>query len=416
MSEQRGSGRTACLHRAVQRHRQELRQRDARGGLRRDRGVAPGDDADRAAVAAGAWATKTRRRRCARRRSSRWTAASWRARRSTCARPAATVAQEYAVLDFYRRHQELKPQGIAELNEGGLALARALARGSRRRLRRADARSRRPCLTCRSAKSASSPARARSCRRAPSPGWPRSRCWRSCARRRRSPSVCRSSWPAARAIAPSPSSTPPSPWTAARSAARRARPSCTATSRRPASWSDEVLARHGLPPPAGLRRPVAGRAAPAVDALAEAIAAEVDHLMAVRWSRTEGAILEADRDCAGRQHRRPAPAARASRSPPCRSTGRRSRSWRCSRSWSWPTARGCAPGGAAAGADHGHGAGLQRDPGGRRGAVGAGGRPGLAGLLRRQGRRHRTVRRSSWQTQPPTRPRSPGRASTGATS
>jgi len=37
------------------------------------------------------------------------------------------VAKEYAVLDFYRRHKELKPQGIAELNEGGLALARALA-------------------------------------------------------------------------------------------------------------------------------------------------------------------------------------------------------------------------------------------------------------------------------------------------
>jgi uncharacterized metal-binding protein len=37
------------------------------------------------------------------------------------------VAQEYAVLDFYRQHRDLKPQGIAELNDGGLALARALA-------------------------------------------------------------------------------------------------------------------------------------------------------------------------------------------------------------------------------------------------------------------------------------------------
>ena len=37
------------------------------------------------------------------------------------------VAKEYAVLDFYRQHRQLKPQGIAELNEGGLALARALA-------------------------------------------------------------------------------------------------------------------------------------------------------------------------------------------------------------------------------------------------------------------------------------------------
>lgn len=37
------------------------------------------------------------------------------------------VAQDFAVLDVYRRHRELKPQGIAELNEGGLSLARALA-------------------------------------------------------------------------------------------------------------------------------------------------------------------------------------------------------------------------------------------------------------------------------------------------
>jgi uncharacterized metal-binding protein len=38
-----------------------------------------------------------------------------------------TVAKEYAVLDFYRQHRQLKPGGIAELNEGGEALARALA-------------------------------------------------------------------------------------------------------------------------------------------------------------------------------------------------------------------------------------------------------------------------------------------------
>jgi uncharacterized metal-binding protein len=37
------------------------------------------------------------------------------------------VAREYAVLDFYRQHRSLKPGGIAELNEGGLALAQALA-------------------------------------------------------------------------------------------------------------------------------------------------------------------------------------------------------------------------------------------------------------------------------------------------
>jgi uncharacterized metal-binding protein len=38
-----------------------------------------------------------------------------------------TVAQEYAVLDAYRRHRAFKPAGIAELNEGGLQLAHALA-------------------------------------------------------------------------------------------------------------------------------------------------------------------------------------------------------------------------------------------------------------------------------------------------
>ena len=37
------------------------------------------------------------------------------------------VAQEFAVLDVYRRYKDLKPQGIAELNEGGQKLARALA-------------------------------------------------------------------------------------------------------------------------------------------------------------------------------------------------------------------------------------------------------------------------------------------------
>jgi uncharacterized metal-binding protein len=38
-----------------------------------------------------------------------------------------TVAQEFAVLDVYRRYREFKPQGIAELNEGGQRLAHALA-------------------------------------------------------------------------------------------------------------------------------------------------------------------------------------------------------------------------------------------------------------------------------------------------
>ena len=37
------------------------------------------------------------------------------------------VAKDYAVLEVYRRYRQFKPQGIAELNEGGLKLARALA-------------------------------------------------------------------------------------------------------------------------------------------------------------------------------------------------------------------------------------------------------------------------------------------------
>jgi uncharacterized metal-binding protein len=37
------------------------------------------------------------------------------------------VAKDYAVLDVYRRYKQFKPQGIAELNEGGQQLANALA-------------------------------------------------------------------------------------------------------------------------------------------------------------------------------------------------------------------------------------------------------------------------------------------------
>jgi uncharacterized metal-binding protein len=38
-----------------------------------------------------------------------------------------TVAQDFTVLDTFRKNRTLKPAGIAELNDGGLALARALA-------------------------------------------------------------------------------------------------------------------------------------------------------------------------------------------------------------------------------------------------------------------------------------------------
>ena len=54
---------------------------------------------------------------------------------------------------------------------------------------------------------------------------------------------------------------------------------------------DDIIAERGLPRPQGLRR-LSSEAAPLVDALAEAIAAEVDHLMAARWSRSEGVVLE----------------------------------------------------------------------------------------------------------------------------
>lgn len=38
-----------------------------------------------------------------------------------------TVAQEVAVLEVFRRHKDLKPEGIAELNPAGQQLARVLA-------------------------------------------------------------------------------------------------------------------------------------------------------------------------------------------------------------------------------------------------------------------------------------------------
>ena len=71
---------------------------------------------------------------------------------------------------------------------------------------------------------------------------------------------------------------------------------------------DEFVA-HRPAKPEGRRR-LTPESRAAVDALADAIAAEVDHLMAVRWSRTEGAILEAR---AGREASPPprAPAAPA---------------------------------------------------------------------------------------------------------
>lgn len=54
---------------------------------------------------------------------------------------------------------------------------------------------------------------------------------------------------------------------------------------------DDLLAERGLARPQGLRR-LTPESQPVVDALADAIAAEVDQLMASRWSRAEGKVLE----------------------------------------------------------------------------------------------------------------------------
>jgi hypothetical protein len=56
---------------------------------------------------------------------------------------------------------------------------------------------------------------------------------------------------------------------------------------------DQALDRQGLTQPQNCRR-LSQADRLAVDAVAEAIASEVDHLMAVRWSRWQGSILEPD--------------------------------------------------------------------------------------------------------------------------
>lgn len=38
-----------------------------------------------------------------------------------------TILAEVSVVDVFRRHKDFKPEGIAELNEGGMKLAHALA-------------------------------------------------------------------------------------------------------------------------------------------------------------------------------------------------------------------------------------------------------------------------------------------------
>jgi uncharacterized metal-binding protein len=48
------------------------------------------------------------------------------------------IALEVAVLDVFRRHKHLKPEGIAQLNEAGMELARVLAGEVAARLDSAD--------------------------------------------------------------------------------------------------------------------------------------------------------------------------------------------------------------------------------------------------------------------------------------
>ena len=54
------------------------------------------------------------------------------------------VAREVAVLDVFRRHKELRPEGIAALNEAGRELARVLAEEVAESLGGAGQRARRP--------------------------------------------------------------------------------------------------------------------------------------------------------------------------------------------------------------------------------------------------------------------------------
>ena len=53
----------------------------------------------------------------------------------------------------------------------------------------------------------------------------------------------------------------------------------------------DLIARRGLPQPQGVRR-LSPDSQIVVDVLAEEIAAEVDHLLRARWSRSHGAVLE----------------------------------------------------------------------------------------------------------------------------
>jgi len=110
----------------VQRDRQELRHRGARRRVSGDARPAAettqlvplsllvlGDEATRAEVAgAPAITIDGCKLACA---------------MKMVAQSGGTVAQELSVLDVFRRHRDLKPAGIAELNEGGQRLAGALA-------------------------------------------------------------------------------------------------------------------------------------------------------------------------------------------------------------------------------------------------------------------------------------------------
>ena len=114
-------------HCPLQRDRQDLRHRQPRGRLRGHRRPAPGETQ---LVALSLLVLGDEH--CPRRLWPDSPAITIDGCKLACAskmvkESGGNVAQEIDVLDVYRRHKEFKPQGIAELNEGGQKLARALA-------------------------------------------------------------------------------------------------------------------------------------------------------------------------------------------------------------------------------------------------------------------------------------------------
>ena len=73
------------------------------------------------------------------------------------------ITQEFDVLDVYRRYKEFRPEGIAELNENGVKLAKALADEACITIDKLAADTKRgpKCLTCQKRRSELFPVRGR---------------------------------------------------------------------------------------------------------------------------------------------------------------------------------------------------------------------------------------------------------------